>query len=483
MTQSASSVGIEQVIELLKLNFIAPDNIPEDTARRDQICMEARASLLIEANCTSERFPAFMKSGRRTSSGWVYRFPHPFVRKLPHFFRGRTVTLTWTFSEFEIGYEQSLIDIQGELVDRWRLSTADYSNKENLRQHAIDQNNWPASETDDELRDDFKQIEQDFQQTYCSRFQLCSQISPYKTPEQVCRFFGNRGEVFAKLKSGGMRPDCFPEAIKFRITGDQDLQHCAEEQLIQVYLQKLYPCSVLTKEFPIIPYKHYDDGFCQVFRFKDQYGEIRMLLIKLYEPKTQTKCLIPATSWMRGNFPYNQLFCVPLPEDKQPLYNLDLLLKPETEIVILTDSIEIADSNQRNAPDGVVFTSFICSIGRYEQVDWSPLREKEVWYLVTNHSGIRLEAAYLKTQKLADFLLETEEICLKYIQLKVEYPVVHHFESVDTLLNCYRTRKPEVNPESLLLLENGADFDVQYNKAVAEYVGSSQTAGNSRSTS
>ena len=60
MTQSTSSVGIEQVIELLKFNFIAPDNIPEDTARRDQICMEARASLLIEANCTSKFFPHFM---------------------------------------------------------------------------------------------------------------------------------------------------------------------------------------------------------------------------------------------------------------------------------------------------------------------------------------------------------------------------------------------------------------------------------------
>ena len=43
-------------------SFIPIDNIPENTIRRDSICMEARASLLIEANCTSEYFPAFMKS-------------------------------------------------------------------------------------------------------------------------------------------------------------------------------------------------------------------------------------------------------------------------------------------------------------------------------------------------------------------------------------------------------------------------------------
>ena len=34
------------------VDFFSPiDNIPEDTVRREQICMEARASLLIEANC------------------------------------------------------------------------------------------------------------------------------------------------------------------------------------------------------------------------------------------------------------------------------------------------------------------------------------------------------------------------------------------------------------------------------------------------
>ena len=82
---------------------------------------------------------------------------------------------------------------------------------------------------------------------------------------------------------------------------------------------------------------------------------------------------------------YNQYNCVPLPEDKQPLYNLDLLLKPETETVILIDSVELADSNQRNAFDGIVFTSFICSPEHYEQVDWTPLKNKTIYYLITNY--------------------------------------------------------------------------------------------------
>ena len=41
-------------------NFQWIDDIPEDQAKRDEICLEAKAALLIEANCTSERFPAFI---------------------------------------------------------------------------------------------------------------------------------------------------------------------------------------------------------------------------------------------------------------------------------------------------------------------------------------------------------------------------------------------------------------------------------------
>ena len=40
-------------------NFQWIDDIPEDQVKRDEICLEAKAALLIEANCTSERFPAF----------------------------------------------------------------------------------------------------------------------------------------------------------------------------------------------------------------------------------------------------------------------------------------------------------------------------------------------------------------------------------------------------------------------------------------
>lgn len=49
----------DQLKEFL-VDFFSPiDNIPEDTVRREQICMEARASLLIE----QQTFPSIHKFG------------------------------------------------------------------------------------------------------------------------------------------------------------------------------------------------------------------------------------------------------------------------------------------------------------------------------------------------------------------------------------------------------------------------------------
>ncbi|MBR2358301.1 MAG: hypothetical protein IKA65_09800 [Lentisphaeria bacterium] len=55
-------------------NFQWIDDIPEDQAKRDEICLEAKATLLIEANCPSESFPAFIRWAEKTSDG-KYKLP------------------------------------------------------------------------------------------------------------------------------------------------------------------------------------------------------------------------------------------------------------------------------------------------------------------------------------------------------------------------------------------------------------------------
>lgn len=61
-------------LKKLFANFQWIDDIPEDQAKRDEICLEAKAALLIEANCTGERFPAFIRLAEKTSDG-KYKLP------------------------------------------------------------------------------------------------------------------------------------------------------------------------------------------------------------------------------------------------------------------------------------------------------------------------------------------------------------------------------------------------------------------------
>jgi len=432
----------QKLIGVFKQDFVPIDNIPEDTARRDAICMEARASLLIEANCTGERFPAFMKCGRYTPDGWVYPFPRTVTITSPVKDMGQVYELEWHFKEFIIRGNRILIDSFGKAVDRWQLFLDEnmFANPDNVQKERFYQNHLTKKSREkgypfDILEQSFQAMLPEFQKQCRSRFNLCSQISPYNTPEQVCRFFGNKSEVFSELKVSGMWPD------RFR-----------KDDVVQAEV-----CELLG-----LP----SESFVKAFSFRDRYGDVRMQVIKAYDPETQSKILIPVTTWMRSNFPYNQLFCVPLPEDKQPLYNLDLLLKEKTRAVILTDCMEFADSDRDEASDGFMFTSFFCSPGRYDQVDWSPLQDKEVIvYLICNHSGISLEAAYLKARELADFLQDQYDIKLKFGQVKLDYSSCH-FKSVEALQEAYRKQPVDINQTGMMSFENDADFDVQYRKAV-----------------
>ena len=66
------TVSINELKDLFE-NFLWIDDIPEDQAKRDEICLEAKAALLIEANCTSERFPAFIRLAEKV--GDKYKLP------------------------------------------------------------------------------------------------------------------------------------------------------------------------------------------------------------------------------------------------------------------------------------------------------------------------------------------------------------------------------------------------------------------------
>ncbi|NMD87234.1 AAA family ATPase [Victivallis vadensis] len=499
----------QELLDFIRKSFTPIDNIPEDTAWRDAVCMEARASLLIEANCTSERFPAFMKCGRHTEHGWVYKFAEPFI-VATSVGKGKPTLLHWHFEEFLIRSNRVLVTDTGENLDRWTLDVKDeiliptnvnvditkfreYLDDDSQELAGLNNNpSMPHREpmASCDLMNGFKEAQSEFNRKYRSRFLLCQAVSPYKTPEQVCYFFDSPPDIFEPSKSGKLH------LSQFHLSKEDDLnewlnrlreavenhpseknqdsanpQRWSSGQLIHWDLTQMVPCSIFNETVPAC-YHYYDGWYCSVYPFKDSRGNVKMQLVNQYDSVQNKKILLPVTTWDYPNSFQDKIFCMPLPQEQQPLYNLDLLLKPETEIVILTDSVELADSNQRNAPVGVVFTSFICSPERYEQVDWTPLEEKEIYYLVSNHSGTAMEFAILKANEVRNFLEDELEIQLKFIVVSVDYQERRHggFATLDELINHHNNKRPKVEADSLMIVD-GEDFDELYckaNKKIAE---------------
>ena len=285
----------------------------------------------------------------------------------------------------------------------------------------------------------------------------------------MCRFWGGTSDAFGKVKPRNMYPDY--------IWGDKSLrkseaqEHWTDARLEQYAFQFLIPCqSPLQGDFALTN-RYYDNWYCHIFPFRNQYGETIMNVVKIYDPETQCKILLPMTTWIRNNSRQSQIFCVPYPADKMPLYNLDKLLAPEYETVILCDSVELADVNQKkNGSEKVVFTSFICSPGRYDQVDWSPLLDKELFLLVSNHSGISFEAAALKTQELTEYFDENTDLEYKLLALKADYGRyrTRGFDNVEDILKIYQENPPQINSEELLLLEFEDEIDDFFQAAEKE---------------
>ena len=452
----------DEITEFLKKEFVFTDNIPEDMNRRREIVMEARASILIDAHCTSGRFPTFMKSGRHVESAWVFPLPQPFVYKtkisVPY---EKDIIIEWSFREFAVYSDNILKPDDYEQTSRWRLFVDEWP----INHITSGNRNYFGMKQEDQqngFRSHIIEIQKAFANAYGSLWQLCKDITPYNTPGKACRFWGNEPFPFASLKLNNsmLRPDIFHDEPRVK-------KYLAEDA--QKYLCKAVEKSQEQFIVPDIYSEPYENWLKMVYTFKNVYGEPIMKIAKLYDTESQTKSLIPMTMWMRNNSITDQLFCVPLPDNKQPLYNLDQLTADQKSPVILTDSIELADANQM---EGVIFTSFICDPEQYGQVDWSPLLNRTVYYLVTNHSEMLLESAYLKAKEFAEYWEEKkeknkeDENNLKFIQLEVDYPPKMHFVSIDNILMSYRDNTPVVNQKSVEIFENDESFEIQYQKAV-----------------
>ena len=444
-------------------NFRWIDDIPEDQVRRDQICLEAKAALLIEANCASERFPAFIRLAEQTQGEKCYLLPEAVtVNCKASYYSDKLVDVSC--NAFEVGK----LNPQGKY---WRIAPDSSANSSLLikPRYSLSWTPYQVTLNNEPLRDFSDEITNAFYQKYPTLYSICKELTPYGTPEQICRYWGAEATPLGKIKPRNM----FPDYIwgQSSLVRSEEMKNWTDARLEQYAFRFLIPCQHARQGSFQLSNRYYENWYCHVFPFRNQYGETIMNVIKIYDPEKQCKILLPLTTWLRNHSAQSQLFCVAYPDDKTPLYNLDLLLTPECKTVILCDSVELADANQReNGSKEVVFTSFICSPGRFEQVDWAPLQEKNLLMLVSDHSGISLETAALKAKELRNYLCEEQEFEPAIAVVPVDYDKRRHrdFNSVDDLLKRFQDAPPTVKQEELKILETANEIDEFFQKAEAE---------------
>jgi len=443
--------SLENLKELFK-GFRWIDDIPEDQDRRDEICLQGKIALLLEANIDSEMMPAFLRLDRALDH---YDLPQPISFILSDGYDKNRDTVV-TLRSFEFGNLNEFKKLWGPYA---ALIPQSYS----IRQFIFDlQLQYPSYIIPPitPIAPTADNIKLNFYWNYPSFYSICKGLSPYKELGQMCRFWGCSADPFEKIKVRNMRPDYIWGSQA--LTKSPQQEQWTEARVEQNAFNLLIPCQSPLLAPIALKNRYYDNWYCHVFPFHNQYGETIINLLKVYDPETQYKYLVPVSTWIRNNSPASQIFCVPYPNEKTPLYNLDLLLKPECHTVILCDGVELADANQHAIEsEEIVFTSFLCSPGKYEQVDWSPLQDKELFMLVSNHSGVMLETAALKAKALRDYLYEEQELLPTLVVVPVDYGKKRHrdFESVDDILTRFNNDPPTVNSGDMRIVETEREID------------------------
>ena len=164
------------------------------------------------------------------------------------------------------------------------------------------------------------------------------------------------------------------------------------------------------------------------------------------------EALIPTVHIMGHNNGYVVMTTVPN-QDMLPLWNAERIKSKKTDTVVICGCIQDAEALQRanEDMDSVAFTGILGD--KLERVDFSPLSQKNIAFLVSNHNGCSLEDAYKETETLFSFLREHIEVKdYAFVQRQVNYPdSTSTIATPRALASAYYHHAPEVVPDSLLL--------------------------------
>lgn len=449
-------------------NFCITDNFPRGFSREKEIIMENKASALIQSILGTEKFINFMNVDCEPwGDGQAYKLKDPIL--VPISYHGNDYELIFDKIAFGIrkpkSYGRSIfLDVS---ISRCARSYTGYGVMLESAKYI------PNDEYDNERRAYFKNcasilIDSANNELYkTSLFECCKNIGTCNTPQDVLLRFDCSPFAYGEFKLSSYKLGAFtnnegdmPSELEKLINSHPNE---SEESTVQRFLYNFVignqPQFALNKFF-----EKNNGRFKHVYSFKDENGRVNQKVIKLFDFHKQKKLFIPCTSWEKAFEP--RIICIPLPKG-QILYNLDLLIKPDIKAVILTDSIEIADQNQKQQ---IVWTSFLSELAL---VDWKPLiklseRGVPIYYLITNHSGRSLAEAYAEASRISSYLTNEQKLKLKFIQVAVN----HNEEGRRIILNLSDTTTTKNTPE---VVKRDGSVKIMLQEEFNKYYEKSQT--------
>jgi hypothetical protein len=199
------------------------------------------------------------------------------------------------------------------------------------------------------------------------------------------------------------------------------------------------------------------------YSMADDYPEMRLHRLFLNpEACGLREALIPSIVIQKGKYMNAVMTGFPA-MDQFPLWEVEQILHPNTETVVLCACIQDAEALQRDNKDidHVAFTSFIDVGKQLELVDFTPLNKKKIIFLVSNHNGGTLADAYEEVAQTYEFIKKAKikiKDCL-FVQREVQYPdSTLTIATPGDLARAYCRTSPTIVPKSLLYLDETAFF-------------------------
>jgi len=281
-----------------------------------------------------------------------------------------------------------------------------------------------------------------------STYDLFAKYSSFDTPEKTIRFWGE------KLLLKGY---CLDKTVP-------KIEHLGSVRTVDDFLTYFF---LFSRNIDYIIDNEFGDWHKIIYTFKNEDGEpVQYVIKQLWHDKAE-KSLITCSAWLQTKTAQSKILPIPMP-GLQILYNLDLISNTDKAVIVLTDSLELAESNQRNAPDNVVWTSWVGDEDKFDGVDWTALKSADtIYYLITNHSGVSLAEAYVKAERLAEYLAKEHDLQLEFTQLQVDYQKapVEGFDTFEEMLAYRNDSQPCIEPDSLIFHEDKNSFEEMCIKA------------------